>query len=242
MSKMKRRIVALSTAFAMAFVMIASLVVVVDVNAMPQLITTVNFNVTAPAVGSTIEYGTTPIEASVADGEVGYKLLESRYMYKDQVDALIDGKMMASTGTEVVDDGEYYAQFILVRTSDDYMFEYDASNNRPLSTFAPTINGGEYYGAGWCDENQLMLFVKLTAKADTPQPPVDPSGGDDSGTASSGTDATPAATGDTGTSSVASTTKVTSPKTADVMPFVPVALVVAGATAIGVIAFRRRNS
>ncbi len=53
-----------------------------------------------------------------------------------------------------------------------------------------------------------------------------------------------AANGTSGTASstAATTTKVTSPKTADVLPIAGIALVFVGATAIGVIAFRRKNS
>ena len=53
-----------------------------------------------------------------------------------------------------------------------------------------------------------------------------------------------AANGTSGTASstAATTTKVTSPKTADVLPIAGIALVFVGATAIGVIAIRRKNS
>lgn len=44
------------------------------------------------------------------------------------------------------------------------------------------------------------------------------------------------------TAAAATTTKVKSPKTADVLPFVGIAVVFVGATAIGVIAIRRKNS
>ncbi len=52
-----------------------------------------------------------------------------------------------------------------------------------------------------------------------------------------------AANGTSGTASstAATTTKVTSPKTADVLPIAGIALVFVGATAIGVIAIRRKN-
>ncbi|HAQ52158.1 MAG TPA: hypothetical protein DCR12_05275 [Lachnospiraceae bacterium] len=56
--------------------------------------------------------------------------------------------------------------------------------------------------------------------------------------------ASSAANGTSGTASstAATTTKVTSPKTADVLPIAGIALVFVGATAIGVIAIRRKNS
>lgn len=62
--------------------------------------------------------------------------------------------------------------------------------------------------------------------------------------ASSDSSASTAANGTSGTASstAATTTKVTSPKTADVLPIAGIALVFVGATAIGVIAFRRKNS
>lgn len=52
---------------------------------------------------------------------------------------------------------------------------------------------------------------------------------------------TAATTGTAASSTAATTTKVTSPKTADVLPIAGIALVFVGATAIGVIAFRRKN-
>lgn len=55
------------------------------------------------------------------------------------------------------------------------------------------------------------------------------------GTAANGTSGTASST-------AATTTKVTSPKTADVLPIAGIALVFVGATAIGVIAIRRKNS
>ena len=63
-------------------------------------------------------------------------------------------------------------------------------------------------------------------------------------TISSSAAASTAANGTSGTASstAATTTKVTSPKTADVLPIAGIALVFVGATAIGVIAFRRKNS
>ncbi len=56
--------------------------------------------------------------------------------------------------------------------------------------------------------------------------------------------ASSAANGTSGTASstAATTTKVTSPKTADALPIAGIALVFVGATAIGVIAIRRKNS
>lgn len=61
--------------------------------------------------------------------------------------------------------------------------------------------------------------------------------------ASSDSSASTAANGTSGTASstAATTTKVTSPKTADVLPIAGIALVFVGATAIGVIAYRRKN-
>jgi len=53
---------------------------------------------------------------------------------------------------------------------------------------------------------------------------------------------TAATTGTAASSTAATTTKVTSPKTADVLPIAGIALVFVGATAIGVIAIRRKNS
>lgn len=73
---------------------------------------------------------------------------------------------------------------------------------------------------------------------------LDGTEGEASFTVSSSAAASTAANGTSGTASstAATTTKVTSPKTADVLPIAGIALVFVGATAIGVIAFRRKNS
>lgn len=62
-----------------------------------------------------------------------------------------------------------------------------------------------------------------------------------SSSAAASADGTTASSG-TASSTAATTTKVTSPKTADVLPIAGIALVFVGATAIGVIAIRRKNS
>lgn len=73
---------------------------------------------------------------------------------------------------------------------------------------------------------------------------LDGTEGEASFTVSSSAAASTAANGTSGTASstAATTTKVTSPKTADVLPIAGIALVFVGATAIGVIAIRRKNS
>ena len=73
---------------------------------------------------------------------------------------------------------------------------------------------------------------------------LDGTEGEASFTVSSSAATSTAANGTSGTASstAATTTKVTSPKTTDVLPIAGIALVFVGATAIGVIAFRRKNS
>ena len=61
-------------------------------------------------------------------------------------------------------------------------------------------------------------------------------------TSSAATSTAANGTSGTASSTAATTTKVTSPKTTDVLPIAGIALVFVGATAIGVIAFRRKNS
>ncbi len=226
MNKSKRRIVALSTAFAMAFVMVASMVLGFRSEADDTLntLTKASVNVTAPAIDSTMTIGTTQPNITVPDN-ANYTIDEMRYMTKDEAEALINAQMMAgaSASTTVKENDVYYAQFYLYPKA-GYAFDINATTYRP--NFEPTVNGdAEYYGAGYSSGDSVQFFVKVTVpKASAPVELDQPSD-------------TPAATQDTATA----TTK-TAPKTGDAMPIVAITFVVVGASAIGVVVYRRRRS
>lgn len=96
-----------------------------------------------------------------------------------------------------------------------------------LDSFTKTLKEGAHtLKVKFNDDSVGTATFTVSASANS-----DGSASGTSGTATSGT-----------SSSAATTTKVAAPKTADVLPFAAIAVVFVGATAIGVIAFRRKNS
>lgn len=96
-----------------------------------------------------------------------------------------------------------------------------------LDSFTKTLKEGAHtLKVKFNDDSVGTATFTVSASANS-----DGSASGTSGTATSGT-----------SSSAATTTKVAAPKTADVLPFAAIAVVFVGATAIGVIAIRRKNS
>lgn len=101
-----------------------------------------------------------------------------------------------------------------------------------LDSFTKTLKEGAHtLKVKFNDDSVGTATFTVSASANSDGSASGTSGTATSGTATSGT-----------SSSAATTTKVAAPKTADVLPFAAIAVVFVGATAIGVIAFRRKNS
>lgn len=208
-------------------------------------LTKASVNVTAPAIDSTMTIGTTQPNITVPDN-ANYTIGEMRYMTKDEVDALINAKVMAggsSTSTKVKEDDVYYAQIIL-KPKAGYAFDINATTYRP--NFEPTVEGNAtYYGAGYSSGNSVQFFVKVTVpKASAPVEPAQPSDtpAATQDTATATTTTTTAAAAATPTTETATAPAKTAPKTGDSMPIVAITFVIVGASAIGVVVYRRRRS
>lgn len=311
--KVRRKIVALGTALAMAFVMIASLVMVTDVKAVNTPVANVSFNMKTPDAGTVlkgnfpyepeVEFSNLPDSVSMIegfwqfdsdfdgtlmeagdefeDGETYYVMADifpnEGYEFDENTKVIVSGK--EALAIQVTDGG--YLQAIIkftvggesgggtvepVPVKDGYAnqtvapgsavtigFEKDFSNfNNGTEQGKVYIDGNEVPGQ-YIEATEGSTIIKVAEEYMKQLSEgvhkmvvkfLDNTEGEASFTVSSSAAASTAANGTSGTASstAATTTKVTSPKTADVLPIAGIALVFVGATAIGVIAFRRKNS
>ena len=162
MRQTKRKIVALSTAFVMAFALVAAMLPTVS-QAKTNWIKSATVTIAQPEVNTTIKFdGTSKPSVTVPDASP-YTLGDHGYMSKEWADFEIEGDWTkpepALPDPVTVTEGEtYYAQIVLYPTEGN-KFEVNMDTGKPM--FTPTINGGELYDCANCSEDQLNLYVKI---------------------------------------------------------------------------------
>lgn len=322
MRQTKRKIVALSTAFVMAFALVAAMVPTVSEADEPVVVSNVQVTVTNPAPRTTIEDENTKLEIALPDGAIYSKAWNCFINCFPSEGTYDDGAIFGT----VMQEGSYYAYELFLNVEDPNSFAaQDAINIVAKDTAGNTLDVEKIYISG--TQCGFAFKVKATSGGSSgggdavpvkegdnqtvaPGAPVqisfdkefskfenggavylddsteplstdcytatsgstvitlldsftktlkegahtlkvkfnDDSVGTATFTVSASANSDGSASGTSGTatsgtsSSAATTTKVAAPKTADVLPFAAIAVVFVGATAIGVIAFRRKNS
>lgn len=168
--KVRRKIVALGTALAMAFVMIASLVMVTDVKAdEPQQINAINLSVKAPDVSAEIKQNTQPI-VSVPDG-AKYRVTYSQYV-----------KCYPSESQTGDPAGEIEFPFT-VQENSDYYFEvylapdegYEFAGTETSLDATVKVDGEVGHELGYASKAQVGIFIKVKTGSGGTDPSEDPS-------------------------------------------------------------------
>lgn len=169
--KVRRKIVALGTALAMAFVMIASLVMVTDVKAddVPQQINAINLSVKAPDVNAEIKQNTQPI-VSLPDG-AKYKVTYGQYV-----------KCYPSESQTGDPAGEIEFPFT-VQENSDYYFEvylapdegYEFAGTDTSLDATVKVDGEVGHELGYATKASVGIFVKVKTGSSGTDPSEDPS-------------------------------------------------------------------
>ena len=265
MRQTKRKFVALSTALAMALVLVASLVPTTVAQALSggptYIINEVAFDFTSPKAGDSVslggEDGNEPsMTTAISTSTVGMKHDESDtppipggFFVKDSINSVEDFQEVD------LEDSLFVGTFESGKTYKAVVGgEADIDNGYALADDVNvTVNGGativnkkiENTVSG---HNGVLILISFTVGGgesgggDIPASVPVKDGYSDQ-TVSSSAAASTAANGTSGTatSDTSSTTKVKSPKTADALPIAGIALVFVGATLIAAVAIRRKN-
>ena len=260
MRQTKRKFVALSTALAMALVLVASLVPTTVAQALSggptYIINEVAFDFTSPKAGDSVslggEDGDEPsMTPAISTSTVGMKHDESDtppipggFFVKDSINSVEDFQEVD------LEDSLFVGTFESGKTYKAVVGgEADIDNGYALADDVNvTVNGGativnkkiENTVSG---HNGVLILISFTVGGGDIPASVPVKAGYSDQTVSSSAAASTAANGTSGTASstAATTTKVTSPKTADALPIAGIALVFVGATLIATVAIRRKN-
>ena len=256
MNKMKKRIVALSTAFVMALALVAAVVPAATVEAANVNSVKVNAgnlrDILIP-VGKELTKDVLFQNAKIKDPETG--VVNSKYSCKLVKRVPSSAEFSAWVNGTGADTWSYSSSDfpMTIKADTDYIMLYEAKadegNNYKVDV-PLTITGAESYGRlgvySVNATNDTFYFWADVKNSSSPEPdpqPVDP--GNTDVTPSSSTDANTASTSSTPTTTKATTTSkatASNAKTADPVPYAAVAVLVAGVAAVSVVAIRRRRS
>lgn len=239
MNKTKKRFLAFTTAFVMAFALVATVIPATVANAevvppegKTTPITNINVNLSVPEVGKTVR--------NVRDFKTYFKADmtpgQHASVNSDTFPCDDRGNFNDSTPFDIVAGQTYYGYFDVVSaeadatTRSEYYFDPSKVtvnlSNGEVVMVKNTMIYDETTGEDKPDYTVIRVWFKYTPQGAAaveeaaPAPQETP---------------TPAPTTTT-------TAKTNSPKTGDAVPFVAVTLVIAGTSAIGIVLFRRRMS
>ena len=168
MRQTKRKFVALSTALAMALVLVASLVPSFGAKAAPQVINEVTINFTAPKVGDTATaYNDTKVKVEVPDGAI-YNSPEG--FLQDSEGGELQFPLTFEEGKEY-----YYRIFVYPNEDGGVIFPINLDTGKPIEgEFTLNVNGATFVNYEYCGDTSLQFVVKFT-------PGGSDQGGDDQG-------------------------------------------------------------
>lgn len=260
MNKMKKRIVALSTAFVMAFALVAALVPATaeaaEVNSVS--VNAGNLRDYLIPVGKELTKDVLFQNAKIKDPETG--VVNSKYSCKLVKRVPSSAEFSAWVNGTGADTWSYSSSDfpMTIKADTDYIMLYEAKADEGYNYKVDVplkVTGAESYGKlgvySVNATNDTFYFWADVKNSSSPEPepqpepqPVDP------GNTGGSTDVTPASPTDTNTASTPTTTKATTTskatasnaKTADPVPYAAVAVLVAGVATVSVVAIRRRRS
>ncbi len=235
---MKKKVVALTTAFVMVMALVAAIVPATVSNAKEaQKINSLDITVTGfPAAGTVMTIDTWDSEEPTFAPTCTFTTDKGDVFKGDSEDPgyLIYAKSYARAGQEdftelsqhdfpwTIENGDRYLCLFEFWPDSGYEFDENVQVN---------INGVDAYDIADMSSGRMVLWAQVTV-------------GDASAPAQDQTvdEATPAATDNAAPATKTSKASATTAKTADPVPFVAVALVALGAGAVAVVVIRRRRS